>query len=71
MRAQKLPVHSRAAALVYLQQHPRAGLYILQLAHDDGCPAIVSQCDAMCRPPCCPDVYLVDMNNPAKRGRPC
>lgn len=60
MKATRLPVHSHDEALRYLTQHFRSGLFFLQLAHDDDCPAIRTQHDADCRPPCRPDVYLVE-----------
>ncbi len=60
MKAHKLPVHDRVAALRYLETHIRPGLFILQLCHDDFCPAIKSQRDSDCKPPCSPDVYLVE-----------
>lgn len=59
MKARRLPCHSRDEALTYLKKHFTPGLHILQMCHDDHCPAIKTQRDADCRPPCHPDFYLV------------
>lgn len=61
MRALRLPVHDRTAADRYLARHPRPGLFILQMLHDDDCPAIRTKRDADCRAPCCPDFYLIEL----------
>jgi hypothetical protein len=37
----------------------KPGLTIVQMAHDDGCPAIRTHRDADCRPPCRPEFWLV------------
>jgi hypothetical protein len=38
----------------------RPGFGIFQIAHDDSCPAIATQCDADCAAPCRPDFYLIE-----------
>lgn len=60
MKVTKLPVTSKPAALEWIRDHRLTGLGILQLLHDDFCPAIQTQRDADCCAPCKPDVYLVE-----------
>lgn len=60
MKITKLPCTSKPAALDWIRDHRLTGLGILQLLHDDNCPAIRTQRDADCAPPCVPDVYLVE-----------
>jgi hypothetical protein len=59
MKAQKLPCRSQAEAARYFAEHFVPGLHILQIAHDDGCPAMRTQRDADCKPPCKPDFWLI------------
>lgn len=62
MKAIKLPVDSYSAAHIYIMQHlfKPGRLLILQMLHDQGGPAIRSQRDADCRPPCRPDFYAIE-----------
>lgn len=61
MQIIKLPDNpfSPEALAIITRELARPGVVIVQYAHDDGCPAIASQRDADCRPPCRPDAYLV------------
>ncbi len=58
MKITQIPVTSKPAALEWIRANKLTGLGILQLFHDDDCPAIASQLDADCR--CVPDIYLVE-----------
>lgn len=58
MKITKLPAISKPAALEWIRANKLTGLGILQLFHDDDCPAIASQRDADCT--CVPDVFLVE-----------
>jgi hypothetical protein len=56
------------AAGVRCPELARPGVVILQYAHDDTCPAIASQRDADCCPPCRPDAYLVRPGEPQEQS---
>jgi hypothetical protein len=60
MRVTKIPAHDFGAALEWIREHKLIGMGILQICHDDGCRAMVTQRDADCSPPCVPDAYLVE-----------
>ena len=61
MKTTKIPARTYDEAVKLIAtRFFKPGLHILQLAHDDFCPAIRSQRDADCRPPCHPDFYLIE-----------
>lgn len=60
MTAIRLNAKSYSEAVKACAQHLKPGLAILQVCHDDGCPAMTTQRDADCDPKVCkPDFYLV------------
>ncbi len=68
MKATKLPVTTYDSAVVYVAQHlfKPGRVLILQVAHDDWCPAIKTGCDADCAASCRPDFFAVE---PPQGGR--
>lgn len=60
MKATKLNATTHDEAVKALPAHFKPGLFVLQIAHDDGCPAIASKRDTDCKPPCKPDFYLIE-----------
>lgn len=61
MKATKLPANpfNPETIAMIARELSRPGLVILQYFHDDYCPALRTQREQDCRPPCHPDVYLV------------
>lgn len=59
MKAIKLRAKTYTEAAQAAAAHFTPGVAILQVCHDDGCPAIRTQRDADCAPPCKPDFFLV------------
>jgi hypothetical protein len=60
MKVTKLPCTTKPAALAWIRERGLTGFGILQLLHDDDCPAIQTQQDADCTAPCIPDIYLLE-----------
>jgi hypothetical protein len=62
MKAIKLPVATYDSAVVYFAQHlfKPGRVLILQVCHDDWCPAIKSGRDSDCASNCRPDFYAVE-----------
>lgn len=62
MKITKLPsdVTTYEQGYAYMLEHPRPGLFILQVCHDDWCPTIKTQRAKDCAPTCHPDVWLVE-----------
>ena len=60
MKATKLPKDPSAGLPIVLRVCKPGKVVVFQVCHDDGCPAIASQRDADCKPPCSPDVWLVE-----------
>lgn len=68
MKATKLDARTSTEAHQQAQRVlTRPGLFVLKTEHDPGCPAIRTQRDADCRPPCRPDFYLIDLAGKAVR----
>jgi len=62
VKVTKLPntITTYEQAHAYMLEHWRPGLCILQVCHDDFCPVIHTQQASDCKPPCHPDMWLVE-----------
>lgn len=60
MKVTRTAFTSMDEAFRHFTEHPRAGVFVLQMLHDDDCPALTTQRDVDCTPPCRPELYLIE-----------